>query len=431
MKAPELAIAVAIAAAVACGTAFGEDSRTASAGPVVKSELAQPDVYAPVAFSSEDSAEESSAEGIDESCSCDSCNSCNTCCSNGWDFGGWIQQGITFNGYDPEDGFNGPIGLNDRANEYQMNQLWLYAERKADTGGCGLDYGGRVDVVYGTDGQFFQMIDGLEDRWDQTNRFYQVALLRFYADVAWDDLTVRMGRFDAPVGYEPFEATESFFYSKSYTFMTQPGSVFGMMATQKLNDQFSVSAGMHRGADQFDDTDGKDAVDFMGGGAWQSCDTDTWLDAYVIAQESGPGTRALDYSVIGGTMLTEDLEYVFEWYYGNYNEVVQEEWYGLNQHFIYTLNDCWAAGTRFEWFRDDDGDVVRGFRDGNAAQGPYVGDFYELTFAVNYTPRENLAIRPEIRWDWYKGDDPNDPVPFDVETRSNQFIASIDVVYAF
>jgi len=32
-----------------------------------------------------------------------------------------------------------------------------------------------------------------------------------------------------------------------------------------------------------------------------------------------------------------------------------EEWYGLNQYFLYKLNPCWDLNLRFEWFRDDDG----------------------------------------------------------------------------
>jgi hypothetical protein len=355
------------------------------------------------------------------------------CCDDGcgWDCGGWIQQGITFNGYDPSDGFNGPIIMNDRANEYQMNQLWLYTERLVESGGCGWDYGGRVDVVYGTDARFMTMDDGLEESWDQDG-FYQLALLRFYGDIAYNDWTLRAGRWDVPVGYEPYEGTESFFYSRSYNFLTQPGTMLALMLTRHLNEEFSVSAGMHRGTDQFNDTDGKNALDFVGGGSWDSSDGESWLDAYVIAEEKGIGNDTLHYSVMGGTMLSERLEYVCEWYYGhNDDATAQAEWYGLNNHLMREVNECWSYGTRFEWFRDDDGFRVFGIHEGNSATGPFVGDFFEVTFAVNYTPAENFAIRPEVRWDWYDPDAGGGPQPFDDGTRSNQFIASIDVIYAW
>ena len=71
--------------------------------------------------------------------------------NHGIKVGGWIQQGITFNGDHPADHYNGPMLTNDFSNRYQMNQAWLYFVKPTQTDGCGVDLGGRVDVVYGTD----------------------------------------------------------------------------------------------------------------------------------------------------------------------------------------------------------------------------------------------------------------------------------------
>jgi hypothetical protein len=89
------------------------------------------------------------------------------------------------------------------------------------------------------------------------------------------------------------------------------------------------------------------------------------------------------------------------------------EWYGVNQYLFYTINDCWKAGVRAEWFRDDDGVRVAGVRPtsqdgldaGNtvATPGGYAGNFYEISLGLNWTPHANLNIRPEIRYDWYDG----------------------------
>jgi hypothetical protein len=359
----------------------------------------------------------------------DECDDANTVC--GFELGGWIEQGFTFNGYDPRDGRNGTVVLNDFANQWQMNQLWLYANRDVDNGGCGWDWGGRFDVLFGTDAELFQMQDGLEESWDQNGQ-YQVALLRFYYDIAYNDWTLRAGKWDSLVGYEPYDATESFFYSRSYNFYAQPGSLLGLLLTRHLSEQFWVSAGLHRGDNQFDDTDGKNAVDFIGGFSWRSVDEETWLDAYLQAEEQGIGNDTLHYSLVGGTMLTESWEYVGEWYWGQTDEfAVQAQWYGFNQHLMKEINDRWSYGFRFEWFRDDDGFIITGFPRGNSAQGPFDGNFYEATFAVNYTPCENFALRPECRWDWYDSSVVGGPQPFDDGTRSNQFIVSLDAVWAF
>jgi hypothetical protein len=145
----------------------------------------------------------------------DDCERESTCC--GWTCGGWIEQGITFNGYNPHDGFNGTVIMNDLANQWMGNQFWLYTEREIGEDNCGWDYGGRVDLVYGTDAFFMQMKDGLEESWDQNDQ-YLFSPLRFYLDLAYNNWTLRAGRFDNPVGYEPWDATESFLYSRSYAF---------------------------------------------------------------------------------------------------------------------------------------------------------------------------------------------------------------------
>ena len=88
-------------------------------------------------------------------CGCGSCSGlgCPPRCG-GITFGGWLDQGVTANGRYPVDRFNGPVTFNDRDGEYQMNQLWLYAEKETNTGGYGWDVGGRVDFMYGTDWRF-------------------------------------------------------------------------------------------------------------------------------------------------------------------------------------------------------------------------------------------------------------------------------------
>src|SRR5690606_28317854 len=150
-----------------------------------------------------------------------------------------------------------------------------------------------------------------------------------------------------------------------------------------------------------------------------------------IAQEKGPDFASYHYAVVGGVALTSDLDYVIEWYRGSQEDGDQNEWYGINQQLMRQINSRWSVGARFEWFRDDDGFAVQGFREGNDADGPFIGNFYELTLAANYTPCENFALRPELRWDWYDADNDGGPLPFDDQTSSNQFIASIDMILAF
>ena len=73
---------------------------------------------------------------------------------NGIKVGGWLAQGFTWNPDSPSNRFNFPMTFNDRSNEYQLNQFYLYAERAVNTEGCCWDFGGRIDVLVGSDYYF-------------------------------------------------------------------------------------------------------------------------------------------------------------------------------------------------------------------------------------------------------------------------------------
>ena len=65
-------------------------------------------------------------------------------------------------------------------------------------------------------------------------------------------------------------------------------------------------------------------------------------------------------------------------------------WYGVDQYLYYTINNCWKAGARFEWFRDEDGTRVGLNRASNPNNPPYAGDFYSLSLGLNWKPRTNF-----------------------------------------
>jgi len=385
---------------------------------------------------------ESDIELIDDSLLGDGLDSCGTDCDykdicyercpkeRCFDFGGWLEQGFTANGRDPADGFNGVTGMNDQANEYQMNQLWVYAERETEVRGCGWDIGGRIDLVYGTDSEFMQSIDGLEADWDQTG-FYQLAIPQFYLDVAYKSLTFTAGHFISPLGWESYMAPDNFFYSRSYTFMYgTAGTYWGGILTWDFSDQAQVFAGLHRGSDQFRDSDGKDALNFIGGASWISEDEDTYMEFAITSEEQGVDNPVTLLSYALSHEICCRTTWVFEYVWGE-RSYTNDEWYGINQHLLYKINSCWSLGGRLEWFRDNDGGQVGAWREGNPAQGPYKGNFWETTAAIRWTPNEHLIARGEVRWDWYDADQPGGPRPFDNGNKSDQFLYSLDVILVF
>ena len=117
--------------------------------------------------------------------------------------GGWLQGGITMNAEHPGDRSNGPLLTNDRHGEFQMNQLWLYFNRPCDTSDGGWDIGGRVDILYGTDWRCGLAHGlGFEDRINGSDRLYGLSLPQFYAELAVDRLSVKIGRMAGILGYE-------------------------------------------------------------------------------------------------------------------------------------------------------------------------------------------------------------------------------------
>lgn len=476
MRAPFTYLVTAICAALFTSAAQADESDP----------LAQPKLIQPAAFSSTSivSPDECPVppEAGPGSCAPASCGHCTDCCSrnrcrncceagpfqqwlardpfelpqprvlerHGVDVGGWVQAGITANGEDPGDNFNGPLVTNDRHGDLQMNQLWLYANRPVDTGGCGFDVGGRIDVLYGTDWRCAYLHGlGLEGdltgaKLNGSDQLYGLAFPQFYAEFGINDLSVKIGRMMGILGYEMVPPMGNFFYSHSYTLCYgEPILITGLMADYKLTEQVHLKAGFHQGIHRFEDNNGR--LNFQGGVTWASLDEKLSV-AYALDVGRNdflfPVEDEYVHSLVMKWQLAPDWLYVFQndlgWGNGTPGNP-DAEWYSINQHLIYTINEKWSAGMRVEWFRDDDGTRIlglgnldaRGWSPPSGAPG-YHGALTELTLGLNWKPKSNLFIRPEVRWDWYDGSSNNaGQRPFDGGNSSSQFTFATDLILTF
>ena len=402
---------------------------------------------------------------VDNGCCDPCCDPCNSCCEQdpwklfdcccldqaGLDIGGWISQGITFNSSNPADRFNGPVTFNDRAGEYQLNQMYFYMGREADTGGCGADLGGRVDVLYGSDWRFTPAV-GLENNsdgtpnWNQDHRFYGMALPQLYGEVAINDLSIKIGHFYTIIGYEVVTGRDNFFYSHAYTMQYgEPFTHTGALASLALTDSVEVLGGIHRGWDQWEDLNTN--LGFLGGVNWTPCDNISVAWACTWSDEPSAVGLADDvfmYSLVSILGLTENLTYVFQHDLGHQSNGAaagqSAEWYGINQYLLLDLDDVFAVGVRAEWFRDDDGIRVGGLGTPTGSTigargwggGGFAGDFYEIAVGLNTQISPNLILRNELRWDWYSGlAGPGGTQPYDAGTDSNQFLYGINAVVTY
>jgi len=182
-----------------------------------------------------------------------------------FEIGGWLEQGFTTNRGNPTNPVAGagnlPAAFNYRNDEYMLNQFYLYAGRETADYLCGWDFGWRVDLLYGEDYIFAQSI-GLEtddagyNRWNAgaggggiagTARL-GLAMPQAYVDLAYNDLTLRIGHFYTIIGFETVAAPDNFFYSHAYTMLYgEPFTHTGALLSWQCGDRLKLLAGVHNG----------------------------------------------------------------------------------------------------------------------------------------------------------------------------------------
>lgn len=408
------------------------------------------------------------SDGCGSCCTTDAC--CGGCCDDGcgcapwalfdfgpgidWKIAGWTAASYTWNPDNPADRFNGPVTWTDRSNDFQLNQQYLYFENPTDTGGLGWDVGWRIDALYGTDHRFVAAT-GLENEsdnsqnWNQDHRFYGLVLPQMYAEIAFNDLKVKVGKFYAMHGYFVVPTIGNFFNSLPYTFQYgEPFTHTGILGTYQMTDNLTASAGVVRGWDNFDDTNPN--LGYMGGFTYTGPAGGTLAFVSMVSSEASfdPTSdgwtpryiQSLVYSKTAGAWT-----YVAQSDFGDQQDARSDgrdaQWYGLNQYLFLKTSDQWSWGGNFEWFKDEDGFRVGGFLatqpDGSlrglpASRSGFDGDFYQITLGPRWTPNGNWIIRPNCRWDWYDGPaNAGGELPYDDGTDSNQFIFGTDVVLTY
>ena len=202
----------------------------------------------------------------------DCATSCDCCepwrlfpqCDGGLNFWGWLNAGFVGNTSSPASKFNGPYNAVDRANELMFNQMYFIAEKGLPCDCC-CGIGGRVDVIYGED-YFLAQSVGLENHDDGSphwnSEYYGWAIPQAYVEVGRTDLSLKLGHFYSPVGYEGLpaytqartpRAAGNFFYTKAYSYQfAGPFTHWGAIATWKPSDYWETQFGLTNGWDTLD-----------------------------------------------------------------------------------------------------------------------------------------------------------------------------------
>jgi hypothetical protein len=297
----------------------------------------------------------------------------------------------------------------------------LYAEKVAD-GSEGFGIGGRVDVVYGTDGANTQAFGNTPGEWDYLNGFdhgiYAWAIPQAYVQVATGDLSVKVGHFFTLQGYEVVAATGNFFYSHalSMNFM-EPFTHTGAVATYVVEEGTEIYAGYVYGWDTGYDQ-------FNGSSAWHGGLKVSPMENMSIIYTSTAGNLGwigdgYSQSLIATTNLSDNLTSVIggDLVHTNQNVLVGSTGNTFNgisvyNYLIYAISDRVGVGMRNEWDKFD-------------------GVSYQtFTVGMNYRPMANVVIRPEYRYQWCpaaEGATPKNPLGIPVD----ESIFGVDAIFTF
>jgi hypothetical protein len=345
---------------------------------------------------------------------------------HGINLGSWLSMGGTYSTDNPDNHNNTPITFNDRSGEFQLNQLNLFAQKTVDMEARKWNFGGRIDVMLGTDSRFTQAT-GLDNKLisERDLRFYDLAIPQAYLEVfapIGKGITAKIGHFYTILGQEVVMSPNNFFYSHSYTMQYgEPFTHTGALFSYALNDDFTLNAGAVTGWDNFDQNISN--WNFLGGLSWTNDAATSAVSWSVISgdvDDVSSENRTVSSLVISHNF-TDKLHYVFQHDFGYQQQASKGKealWYGINQYLIYDVTDSLSAGLRGEWFRDDNGSRLNL---GNP------GHYFALTAGVNWKPKAWFTLRPELRYDWAQ----SNANAFNNGNKDHQLEVAMDMVIQF
>jgi len=325
---------------------------------------------------------------------------------------------------------------NTRLTGGQLHQIYLSMGRTVD-GRRGLDIGGTVDFTWGSDAYHVQS-RGLEyetghgvhrteggdsGRWGTGD--YYAAFAQAYAEIAYYQWNVKVGKFYKPFGAGSYKSTDNFFYTWSPNEFITPTTGGGVLTTYAVNNRLSVLGGWTMGFEKGYESIGETGKDnfFLGGIDFSP--TKRFNVRYVFGIGENTYRPHLDFdaagveadkvnyfinSLVTTTKLTDRLTYVFDWTYTQSRAKKDGEYlprvdtirtlgggarycYGINNEIIFQANKRWAFGTRFGMLNAYDitnynWDLPEGTK------------FYNVSLGANWTPNKWLTVKPELRYDW-------------------------------
>jgi hypothetical protein len=335
----------------------------------------------------------------------------------GWTEGSFTASSAAHN--------NLPMGFNYRANEFLLQQDWIRFERTVVTSGTTEPtFGFRCDTILPGSDYRFTLARGVFDS-QLTARhglpnIYGIDPIQFYGEAYFptvaQGLDIKIGRFFALYGVETNDAISNALCSHASTFIYDPFTHTGILATTKLTNSWTVQAGVVLGSDVFIDPAAEPT--FTGTVKWTRSDQ---RDSVLLSVIAGSGrfnqARSFHNPEVVDLVYTHKLDprltYNFESLLGYTTHVTDLGtvwWFGFLNYLTYDFTPRLSGTTRLEFFDDEQGQ-----RTG------FPGLYTAVTAGLSFRPRKDVIFRPEVRYD-YNGRSR----PF--EDQHGLFTATADVI---
>lgn len=284
--------------------------------------------------------------------------------------------------------------FDDFAEGVHLNQAYLALERTPDEERA-FDLGGKVAGIFGTDARFLHAAGWMDDQDGDEQADLLEANLVARAAVGCG-LTLKVGRFTTPLGYEVIEEPNVPLPSRGLLFgYAIPFTHVGALLAWQVDKTVKLSYGLVRGWDVGDDNN--DAWSHLVGFAWTSPQGgDTVSLQAIVGAERPDDDRHLRTVVdaVWAIDLSPTWKAAFAADVGHEEDAVPDGdamWWGG------ALYLAWAPTERATWTLR-----LEGFRDRDGTRLGTPATLSDVTFGVDWRPVPsfpNLRLRPEVRWD--------------------------------
>lgn len=394
---------------------------------------------------------------------------------SGFTVNGVVDAGVTFNPDLGSGGINFGRMFDDKANTPLLNQVSLIAQRPIDPNAKTVDFGFKLQLLYGSDARYTHFLGECDYCISNINQF-DVVEAWGAVHLPWifgGGIDVKVGQFVTLEGAEVINAPDNLFYSHSYIFNWGiPLKDTGVMTVSHITPLLDVYAGAITGVNTSlgwnspafgDPGDNNNAPAFEGGIGLNLLNGNLTVLATTNIGPENPNTPlgiaacACDpnttYRYLNDMVITwkatDKLTFITDANYIHDDGYVAGgvSGYGLAQYASYALNDWLKINGRAEVWRDNNGFFVAAFP-GNfdfvntehgypsgAFGAPAPTTYFELTGGVTISPvlpKETpfvkaVIFRPEIRYDASL----NNTTPFANQTKSSGVTLGGDIIVKF